>query len=113
MDKAQLYRITQNKKQPNRTTRLAELVTQVMEDKIAPQQKKFGPIAEFWRQILPEQLQKHCRIAEISGGQLKVVADSPVYANEIKWCSDMLCRQLQINCPTAKIKKIKVTLRKL
>ena len=37
-------------------------------------------------------------------------ADSPAYANELRWCSDEIIQQLQIHCPGAKIKKINVTI---
>jgi hypothetical protein len=78
-----------------------------MENRISPQQAKFGPIAEFWNQLLPEELRRHCKIADISGGQLKVLVDLPAYTYELQLCSSELLSELKRQCPRANIKKIK------
>ena len=75
---------------------------------VAPRQAKFGSVAEAWNHLLPVELGRHCRIADISGGQLKVVVDSPVYLYELRLCSDGLIKELRRQCPRAKIKSIKL-----
>jgi hypothetical protein len=78
-----------------------------MENRISPQQARFGPIARLWNQLLPDELHRHCKIDGISGGRLKVLVDSPAYLYELQLCSSELLGELQRQCPRAQIKKIK------
>jgi hypothetical protein len=64
---------------PNSTATLGDAVKELMEGWITPQQSRFGAVTELWRQLLPAELYQHCRLAGISGGQLKVLVDSPSY----------------------------------
>ena len=95
------------KSNPNKTTKLGDAVKQLMENWISPQQAKFESVFELWSRLLPAELCQHCKIADISGGQLKVLADSPSYVHELRLCSSELLEELQQQCPRAKIKKIK------
>jgi predicted nucleic acid-binding Zn ribbon protein len=67
-------------------------------------------VSDAWGRLLPEQLGQHSRIAGLSGGQLKVLADSPAYVYELTLCSAELVGELQRMVPAARIQKIKVTL---
>lgn len=89
---------------------LGDVLGQLMDRRISPQQARFGPVAEAWGHLLPEELGRHCRISDISGGQLKVLVDSPPYAYELRMCSAELLEELRRECPRAKIKKIKVVI---
>ena len=91
----------------NKTTKLGDVVKQIMENRISPQQAKFGLIAEAWSQLLPAELHRHCKIADISSGQLKILVDSPSYVHELRLCGSELLEELQRRCPRAKIEKIK------
>jgi hypothetical protein len=82
---------------------------ELLEGQISPRQARFGAIAEAWCELLPVELQRHCKISDISGGQLKVVVDSPSYANKLRWCSSELLEELQQRCRRGKIEKIKIT----
>ncbi len=95
-------------KRPENTTRLAEVVRQLMDNRISPQQRRFQPIAQLWNYLLPPELRQHCKLADISGGQLKVLVDSPSYMHELRLCSPQLLEDLQTHCPKARIKEIKV-----
>jgi len=95
------------KSNSNRTAKLGDTVKQLMENQISPQQARFGPIAELWSQLLPAELCRHCKLADISGGQLKVLVDSPTHLYELQLCSSQLLEELQQQCPRARIKKIK------
>ena len=99
----------QKKSKPSRTISLADSINEFMKDWVSPRQARFGPIIRLWQQLLPEELYRHCEITDIRGGQLNVRADSPSHASELRWCSSEIVLQLQKNCPSAKIKKIKVT----
>ena len=92
---------------PDRTVRLGDTLSELMKNRISPLQSRFGPVAELWNQLLPTELTQHCSLTGISGGQLKVLVDSPVYLYELKLCGSELLEQLQQQCPRARIRKIK------
>jgi len=96
------------KQSPRKPAKLGEAVKQLMEDWISPQQSRFEEIAELWDELLPAELRKHCRLDDISGGLLKVLADSPSHLYELQLCSAEFLEELQKECPRARIKKIKI-----
>ena len=89
---------------------LGDVLGELLERRISPRQARFGPVAEAWGHLLPEELGRHCRISDISGGQLKVMVDEPAYAHELRMCCAELLEELRRECPRAKIKKIKVVI---
>ncbi len=95
------------KQKPNKTVRLGDVVKQLVENQVSPRQAKFEIIAEVWSRLLTADLRRHCEIADISGGQLKVLVDSPSYVYELRLCGSELLEELQQQCPRAQIKKIK------
>jgi len=99
----------QKKKRPDRTVRLGEALSQFMEKNVSPRRRWFEPVAALWDQLLPPELNRHCSLDALSGGQLKVVVDSPVYLHELRLCSPGLLTELQ-RCRNAHIKKIKLVL---
>lgn len=113
MDEAeQLHNVARwrAKPNPNRAERLGDVLTELMENQISPRQARFGAINELWSRLLPAELERHCKLADISGGQLKVLVDSPSHLHELWLCSSELLAELQQQCPQARIKKIKFTL---
>ena len=97
----------QRKQYLDKAVRLGDVTRELMENRISPQQARFGPIADLWNQLLPDELRRHCKIADISSGQLKVLVDSPSYMYELRLCGSDLLGELQQQCPRAHIKKIK------
>jgi len=95
---------------PDRTVPLSEALSAFMESELLPRRRRFEPVNELWEQLLPAELNRHCRIDEVSGGLLKVIVDSPVYLHELRLCSAGLLTELQRNCRTTRIKKIKFVL---
>jgi predicted nucleic acid-binding Zn ribbon protein len=91
------------------TVSLGDVLSGLIENHVSPQQTRFGLITEAWSQILPAELCQHCRIADVSGGRLKVVADSPSHVYELQLCSSELLEELSQRCPRARIKEIKFT----
>jgi len=79
-----------------------------MDDRISPRQAQFSKITEAWNRLLPAELCGHCEIVDISGGRLKVQADSPSYMYELQICSSELLKELQRQCPRVRLAKIKV-----
>jgi hypothetical protein len=93
----------------NKAVRLGDVLGELMEGQISPRQARFESIVDLWCQLLPVELRQHCEITDISGGRLKVLVDSPSYANELRWCSSQLLEELKQRCPRARIKEIKFT----
>ena len=92
----------------DRADKLGTVLEKLMAGRISSQHKRFEPVAQLWEQLLPEELSRHCKIIDLQHGQLKVRVDSPVYANELRWCSADILNQLQQQCWRAKIDKIKI-----
>lgn len=97
----------------DRAVRLGETVKQLLERRIAPQQRRLGPVLESWRAMLPEELNRHCRITGLSSGQLEVKVDSPSYMYELRLCSSQLLETLERHCPGARISRIKFSIGKV
>jgi predicted nucleic acid-binding Zn ribbon protein len=90
------------------TVGLGDVLNGFMENRVSPQQIRFGVIAEAWSQLLPVELCQHCRIAGISGSRLKVLADSPSYMYQLQLLSCELVGELARRCPQARIQEIKI-----
>jgi len=108
----QLDRIVKRRRESEAkgAVRLGDAVSQLMEGQISPVHKKFGPVSEMWSQLLPDELVRHCKPAGVSGGQLKVIVDSPAYLYELRLCGAELLKELQRHCPAARIKEIKLVI---
>lgn len=87
---------------------LGNVLSGFMENRVSPQQNRFGRITEAWNQLLPTELCRHCRIDGISGGRLKVLADSPSYMYELQLLSSELIEELGRQYPQARIQEIKL-----
>ncbi len=85
---------------------IGSLVCDILEKRLLPRQKQFGPIVEMWQQLLPEELRQHCRLDSVQGGRLKVKVDSPIYLHELQMCRDELLEQLQDSCPRARLRGV-------
>jgi hypothetical protein len=107
---AQIFNyIRQQKEQnPDRITKIGDAADQFMGEQVSPRQKRYGAVIEVWRQVLPEELCRHCEIINISGGQLTVRIDSPSYKYELHLCSSEILKELQKQCPSARLTKIKL-----
>ncbi len=90
-----------------RAVSLGDVLSGLMENRVSPQQTRFGLITEAWSQMLPSELYQHCRIAGISGSRLEVLTDSPSYMYELQLLSCELLKELARQCPQARIQEIK------
>ena len=100
---------------PGRTQRftvspLGDLVKDLMERRICPRQGAFTAVADVMSDLLPTELQQHCRVDEICGGPVKMVADSACYLHELRLCSSELLKELQQRCPRTRIRSIRCTI---
>jgi hypothetical protein len=95
-------------KRYDRFVRIGQVAEQFIAGQVVPQQKKYGDVLEVWEQVLPEELGKHCEIVDISGGSLSVQVDSPSHKYELHLCSTEILRELQKECPRARLTKIKL-----
>jgi len=107
---SQIFNYTRwNKVQnPDRMTRIGEAAEQFMGKQVSPKQKRYGAVLEVWKQVMPEELSRHCEIIDISGGQLTVRVDSPSYKYELHLCSSEILKELQRQCPRVRLTKIKL-----
>ena len=94
--------------QSGTSVELGDVLAQLMEDQLLPEQARFESVGEQWAQLLPPEVRQHSKIAGISGGQLKVLVDAPAYMYELQLRSAQLIEQLQRRCPRARIRKIKL-----
>lgn len=95
---------------PDRLAGLGDVVKEIMDNRITPLQKRFESVASVWDQLLPDELQQHCKIVDISGGELKVKVDSPAYLYELRMCSSELLTELRRQCRRVRIGTIKFVL---
>jgi len=91
---------------PFETVRLADSIKQLMQQRIQPARRVCVDVTGCWNNLLPDGLRKHCRIVQISKGNLKVQADSPSYLYELKLSGSEILEHMQSCCPRARIKKI-------
>ncbi len=96
------------RKRNDRFVGIGQIVEQFISKQVAPQQKKYGDIVEVWERVLPDELSRHCEIVDISGGSLSVKVDSPSHKYELHLCSSVILKELQKECPMAKLTKIKL-----
>lgn len=93
--------------EPSKSVRLDEAVRKFLDEQVSPRQALFSQVAEVWDRLLPAQLAAHCEIAELSGGQMDIRVDSPSYMYELQLCSSELLKELQRQCPKARLTRIK------
>jgi hypothetical protein len=94
----------------NRMVCVGDVVHQLMDNQLSPRQEAFDVIDELWRQLLPAEIVRHSKIAEFSGGQLKVQVGAASYMYELQLCSSGLLSEIQRLCPKVRVKEIKVVL---
>lgn len=98
------------KQGPDATVRLGDVLNELLVNRISPAQATLRSVDEAWSRLLPAELSQHCRIADISSGQLKVLVDSPPYMYELQLCSSDILRELQRQCPRARLRKIRLAI---
>jgi hypothetical protein len=91
----------------DRTAKVGDLAQTFVTRWVKPRQVRFGALVEVWNQLIPAELCKHCEIVDVSSGQLKVRVDSPAYKYELQLCSSELLKELQQQCPKARLTEIK------
>ena len=96
------------RKRYDRFVKIGQAAEQFFAGQVLPQQKKYGDVIEVWEQVLPEELSKHCEIVEISNGSLSVRVSSPSHKYELRLCSPAILKELQKECPRARITKVKL-----
>jgi hypothetical protein len=89
---------------------IGEAARQLIEEQCSKNHTAFDSVENLCRQLLPASLMRHSSIAGITGGQLKIQADSPSYMYELQLCSSKLLDELRRQCPRVRLKEIKVIL---
>ena len=91
----------------DRTAKVGDVAQTFVTRWVSPRQARFGALIEVWNQLIPAELCKHCEIADVSSGQLKVKVDCPTYKYELQLCSSELLKELKQQCPKARLTEIK------
>ncbi len=99
---------SRQKKRVDNFVNIGQAAEQFFAGQITPQHRKYGDVLEIWEQVLPEELSRHCEIVNISGGNISIKVDSPAYKYELQLCSHEILRELQKECPKARLTKIKL-----
>ena len=76
------------------------------------QLRKNASVVDVWRELLPEELYEHSRIAGISGGVVQVEVDPGPYMHEFQLLSSELSGELQRLCRSAGVRRITLRPRK-
>lgn len=79
-------------------------------ERLGPPPVEGGTVAEVLPRVLPPSLQKKCRVASVSNGCVKVVADGSSYVYELQLCKAGLLEELRRLCPAARLRRIEVTM---
>jgi hypothetical protein len=96
-----------NDKENDSAKRLGLILKDLIDNQIQPNQKIYEFVAQIWEELLPVELVQHCEVSGLSGGQLKILVNSPCYMYELSLCSSKLLAELQRRCPQARLKEIK------
>jgi len=94
-------------------TLLADALMKMMEPRhtgISQRYEAASQLGEAWAQLLPPEMVRHCRVVDLSAGQLTVEVDSPSYMYELRISSHQLVEHLQRECPEAKLRAMKIVL---
>jgi hypothetical protein len=105
-----LYNRYKREKTKESSERLGDTLSGLMDNQILVRQAKLKPVAQLWNEILPVELRQHCIIADISGGQLNVLADSSSYKYNLQLCTTEILAELQRRCSKVRIKRINIAL---
>ncbi len=108
----QTYNIAGRRKvdEPEVTCSVGQVAKQFLGEQVEPKQAVYGAVIEVWNELLPAELAEHCRIADITGGQITVAVDSPSYRYELNLCSMDILKELQTQFPGSRLKKIKFSI---
>jgi len=87
--------------------RMGDLVSTFVE-RLTPMPGRYDSVATAVEELLPGNLQTHCRIGSLQNGTLKLVTDGSSYMFELQLCKAVFLRELQRLCPGAKIRRIEV-----
>jgi hypothetical protein len=92
------------------TCSIGQLAKQFLGEQVSPKQSVYAEVIDVWNEMLPAELAEHCRITDITAGQITVAVDSPSYRYELNLCSPELLKELQTQCPGSRLKKIRFSL---
>jgi predicted nucleic acid-binding Zn ribbon protein len=88
------------------TVRLGQELELIMRG-MKPRQAGLGRLRDQWGGIVGDRLAGHSRPAELSAGQLKIVADSPSHLYELRLSRDWILLRLRRACPGLRIGRVR------
>jgi len=92
--------------------RLGDTLAEVFGGALSNNQEKLARVSVLWREIVPAELCEHCQVVAISGTVIKVQVDLPIYAYQLRLCSDELLAKLQGRLGRTGVSEVSVILKK-
>ncbi len=65
---------------------------------------------DMLERLLPAELSKHVKVTNINNQTIYIAVDNPSYLYELKLCQEDILTYIQRNCPSSRIRKIKLSL---
>ena len=90
-------------------SRMADMLGGFVEQ-LAPVQERCDSVQGILESLLPPTIRGHCRLAGVSGGNVRLVVDSASYMYELQLCKSELLMELQRLCPGAGLRRIQVAM---
>ena len=79
-------------------------------ERLGPAPVAGGTVAEVLPRVLPPSLRKKCRVAAVSDGCVKLVADGSSYLYELRLCQAGLLEELRRLCPGSRLRRIEISM---
>lgn len=96
------------KRQKETTSRFGESADQYFKARLR-RMKRNAAVVDAWEEIVGGGFGEHCRLVSISDGVLGLEVEAGPYMHEMKLMSSELLGHLREKCPTAGIRKIKIS----
>ena len=96
------------KRRRETTSRFGESAGQYFKARLR-RMKRNAAVVDAWEEVVGGQLGEHCRLVSVSGGVLRLEVEAGPYLHEMKLMSSELLEHLRVKCPTAGIRKIKIS----
>jgi hypothetical protein len=98
-----------NTKKPSGPVQIGECVQDFLQKVVEPKAGEYQAVSRLWGKIVPANFSGRCRVAGIEDGIVKLQADSPSVAFELRLDSQKYLSQIQKACPALRIKRLKFT----
>ncbi len=78
--------------------------------RLEPIHTRCDSVAEALESLLPPTIKPHCRLGGVSAGAVTLIVSGASYMYELQLCKAELLLELQRLCPTARLRRIQVSM---